>query len=145
MTERTSLQITKYIAATREKVFQAWTNPEWVSRWFAPGEMTVPLAEVDARVGGQYRIQMKNKDDETFTTSGEYQEIIPNEKLVFTWGWEGPERHESIVTIELHDKEAGTEVVLTHERLENTQSTDHHTEGWQGCLENLATRIEQMG
>ncbi len=144
-TENTRLQLTEFIAASREKVYKAWTDPEWLSRWFAPGEMTVPLAEVDARVGGQYRIQMKNsKDDETFTTRGEYQELVPNEKLVFTWGWEGPDRHESLVTVELRDKDSGTEMVLIHERLANAESAKSHTEGWQGCLANLAGRIGQF-
>lgn len=142
--EKTRLQLKQVISASKEKVFQAWTDPKFVSRWFAPGDMTVPFADVDARVGGQYRIQMRDGDDETYTTTGQYQEIILNEKLVFTWGWEGPERHESLVTVEFYEKDSGTEVVLTHERLENTEITDKHTQGWQGCLVNLATRIDHL-
>ena len=142
--EKTQLKLVKFVRATREKVFQAWTNPQHVSRWFAPGAMTVPSAEVDARVGGSYRIQMKNADDETFTTTGVYKEIVPNEKLVFSWGWEGPERYESLVTVKLMDKDDGTEITLIHERLQNTESTEKHTQGWQGCLANLAARIDQI-
>jgi CubicO group peptidase (beta-lactamase class C family) len=75
------------------------------------------------------------------TTVGVYREIIPNEKLVFTWGWEGPERHETLVTIELSDRDGGTELVLLHERFADQAAADHHGQGWRGCLENLATRI----
>ena len=142
--EKTRLQLRQFISASRAQVFKAWTHPEWVSRWFAPGDMTVPIADVDVRVGGQYRIQMKNSEGKVYTTTGEYQEIIVNEKLVFSWGWEGPQRHESRVTVELHDKDSGTELVLTHERLESEESAGKHTQGWQGCLANLAARIDQF-
>lgn len=143
--EKTELQITKTINAKRDKVFQAWIKPELVSRWFAPGEMTVALADVDPKVGGAYRIQMLDTDGSTtYTTRGNYKEIIPNEKLVFTWGWEGPERYESLVTILLADKGEGTEISLTHQRLANSEAVEKHTQGWNGCLANLASRIKQM-
>lgn len=136
------LRVSRVVKASRGKVFAAWTDPQLVQKWFAPGDMTVPIAELDARPDGQYRIQMKNSKDETFTTIGQYQEIVPDEKLVFTWGWEGPEREETLVTIELRDHSDGTEVILTHQRFSTQAAADHHQEGWVGCLENLATRID---
>ena len=143
--ERTELTLTKTIRASREKVFQAWTKPDLVKRWFAPGAMTVPSAEVEAKVGSSYRIQMLDTDGSTtYTTRGDYKEIIPNEKLVFSWGWEGPERYESQVTILLKDNNEGTELTLIHQRLANTEAVEKHTEGWIGCLANLADRINQF-
>ena len=68
--EKTRLQLRQFIAASREQVFKAWTRPEWISRWFAPGDMTVPLADVDVKVGGRYRIQMQNSEGEVYTTIG---------------------------------------------------------------------------
>ena len=137
-----TLQLSQYIKADRAKVFAAWTQIEHIKQWFCPGDMTIPFAEADARIGGQYRIQMQNSQDETFTTIGEYLEIVPNEKLVFTWGWEGPERHESRVTVEFLDKEDGTEVRLLHENLQDAEVMQRHKAGWQGCLEKLAMRID---
>jgi uncharacterized protein YndB with AHSA1/START domain len=142
--EKTELRLTRLINAKREKVFRAWTDPDWVCRWFAPGEMTVPNADVDAKVGGNYRIQMQNNEGKLFITSGTYKEIVANEKLVFSWGWEGDDRYESVVTILLNDSEGGTELTLIHERLRNTESVEKHTQGWTGCLANLAARIIQF-
>ncbi len=142
--EKTSLRMTKTIRAKREKVFQAWTNPNFVKQWFAPGDKSVAMADVNAKVGGNYRIQMQDPDGTTYTTRGDYKEIIPNEKLVFSWGWEGPDRYESLVTILLNDSGEGTELTLIHERLANTDSVEKHTQGWTGCLAKLAEKIAQF-
>lgn len=141
-TDGTRLRLTKFIKAPRARVFEAWTQPEVMKLWFAPGAMIVPLAETDVRVGGNYRLQMQD-GAKLHTTSGAYREIVPNEKLVFTWGWDVPERQESLVTVEFRDKDGGTEVTLTHERFANAEQTKEHTKGWIGCLDNLAARIGQ--
>lgn len=133
----TRLQLTRLIKAKPAEIFAAWTQPELIVQWFAPGTMTVPQAETDLRSGGRYTIRMMREDGESFTTWGHYKEIIPNRKLVFTWGWDGPERHESLVTVEFKEHVQGTEIVLTHERLANAEQTRMHAEGWNGCLENL--------
>ncbi|MCG3117731.1 MAG: SRPBCC domain-containing protein [Candidatus Manganitrophus sp. SA1] len=138
------LQITRFFPASREKIFEAWTRPDKIMQWFAPGEMTIPLAEVDLRVGGRYRIQMKDPDGgETHTTTGVYKEILPPQRLVFTWRWEGPDSQETEVTIELKEKDGGTELTLTHARFANTESRDKHQHGWNGCLENLSRFLEK--
>jgi uncharacterized protein YndB with AHSA1/START domain len=74
------------------------------------------------------------------TMRGEYRELQPDRKVVFTWRWEDDEnwdRHTSIVTVELEDRDAGTELRLTHERLPSEQSRDNHTQGWSGALDKL--------
>lgn len=137
----TELRLSKFIKANREKVFAAWTEIDHIRKWFCPVSMTVPFAEVDARLNGRYKITMQNSKDETFTTYGEYQEFVPNEKLVFTWGWEGPDRHETLVTVEFFDKDGGTEVQLTHTRFADVGQAEHHEEGWVGCLDNLLAHL----
>jgi uncharacterized protein YndB with AHSA1/START domain len=135
------LDLKRFFRASREAVYQAWTRPDLIKQWFAPGPMTTPLAEVDLRVGGGYRIQMRKPDGETHTTTGVYKEIVPNQRLVFTWGWEGPDRFETLVTVEFLEKDGGTELVLTHERFADTGSRDMHREGWEGCLASLERRL----
>jgi uncharacterized protein YndB with AHSA1/START domain len=143
-TKNIQLKLSRFIAAKREKVFQAWTRPALMQQWFCPVDMSVARAEADPRVGGHYRVEMKKQSGELHTTYGVYREIIPGEKLVFTWGWEGPDRHETQVTIELRDKDNGTELVLIHERFADQESADHHAKGWRSCLENLAARINNF-
>ncbi len=135
-----TLNLTRTYSAPREEVFRAWTEPEALKRWFAPSdEFSTPIAEVDLRVGGAYRIGMKPPDQEDmFIVVGTYREVQPPERLVFTWSWEeGMDVGETLVTVEFRDLGGSTEVVLTHELFPNEQARDKHNEGWSGCLERL--------
>ena len=147
-TSATTLQISKTFQANREKVFKAWTTPEALKQWFGPTDgFTVPSAEVDLRIGGKYRLQMKAPDGAVHTVGGVYREVAAPEKLVFTWAWEegggcgdsGNEQPvETLVTVEFREKGQSTEVLLTHELFPTTESRDKHDEGWAGCLNRLA-------
>jgi uncharacterized protein YndB with AHSA1/START domain len=137
-----SLEISKVIAAPRAHVFAAWIDPDLVKLWFAPGEMVVAAADVEAKVGGNYRIVMKGQNrDTTPTAVGTYQEIIPNERLVFTWRWDGDPSQPTLVTVTFHDVSGGTRVDLKHERFTSEETCKSHERGWIGCLDNLAKKI----
>ncbi len=136
----TTLQLNQLVPAPREKVFAAWTESEQLKKWFSPNpNFQVPVAEVDLKVGGAYRIQMLSPEGKTHTAFGQYLEIRPPEKLVFTWGWEGDPDfpRETRVTVQFLAKGNQTEVVLTHEYLPSANSRDLHREGWTGCLHHL--------
>ena len=84
-----TLIIKRMLNAPPERVFQAWTSPEHIQQWMRPEPgMIVPLATMDLRVGGKFRIQMKNPDGEYFTAVGEFREVKVPERLVYTWDWE---------------------------------------------------------
>ena len=141
MTDQTSLKLTRVLPASRERVFSLWTDPEELKKWFAPGEMTVPVAEVDLRRGGAYRVVMQNKDGETYSPSGSYEEIAPNEKLVFSWKWADSDLV-TRVTVVLRDLAPDeTELTITHEGFSQAEMRDKHTEGWIGCLSNLEATV----
>lgn len=151
--EKTSLTVSKWIKAAPARVFKAWTSPQQMSKWFAPDlQKITPHVQADFKVGGHYRIEMKQAYSKPIV-NGKYLEIVANKKIVFSWVWEGtgncsegaseakssdPVAVDSVVTVEFKDKNGGTEVVLTHERLPNTDQAERHTQGWTGCLENLA-------
>ena len=135
----TKLFLKLIFAASREEVFKAWTDPKEIKRWFAPGEMDTPEAQVDLRVGGKYRIVMRNAaQNSSHIATGVYREIRTPERLVFTWSWEGdPNSGEMLVTLEFHEKGTKTELLLTHELFPNEASKKEHNEGWVACLEKL--------
>lgn len=141
-----SLTIVKFYEAPVSKVFQAWGNSEAITKWFIskPGQ-TIPICEVDFRIGGKYKIGFlggsSSSDGIPFVVSGEYQEIIPNKKILFTWGWDSG--NVSHVTLDFQEKNGGTELTLTHEELESDESVQNHTQGWNGCLESLAKYLIQ--
>ncbi len=139
------LSINKEIAAPVEAVFQAWTQPELMKQWFAPGAMTVPNAEVDLTVGGNYLVHMHDAEENSdHIVSGTYEEIIPNEKIVFNWMWkDGVDRTQ--VIIELQAKgENHTLLTLTHRGFSQQEFADKHTMGWHGCLASLESHLIPM-
>src|SRR5580704_17945811 len=84
-----TLIVTRLLNATPERAFEVWTSPEHIQQWMRtkPG-MVVPLASMDLRVGGKFRIQMKMPDGEFFTAVGACHEVKAPERLVNTWDWE---------------------------------------------------------
>ncbi|MBI3433637.1 MAG: SRPBCC domain-containing protein, partial [Proteobacteria bacterium] len=122
-----------------EKVFQAWTQGQALKRWFGPGgAMAVLAADADVRVGGRYRIVMREPGGEEHRVGGAYREIVPNAKLVFTWAWESTPERESLVTIRLQAAKGGTDLTLIHEQFVDADARDSHQKGWTGTLERLA-------
>ncbi len=78
-----TLVLRRSLKAPQERAFKAWTLPEHIQQWMRPEPgMVVPLVRVDLRVGGKFRIQMKNPDGEYFTAVGEFREVNPPERLV---------------------------------------------------------------
>lgn len=142
----TSLRIERTFDAPSEEVFDAWTNPEVLRRWWRPNPAWVtPVAEVDLRVGGRYRISMEDPESGTrHTAGGEYNEISRPRRLVYTWQWEqadGQAGHVSIVTVDFRADGERTNVILEHSGLESSQSRDSHTHGWTGILEMLQVHL----
>ncbi len=144
--------IKRVIRAKRDRVFAAWTNPEVMSEWFIPGDGKAIVTN-DFRLGGSFKNTMIFNPEEgehqssctvmennTYIHTGEYLEIIPPEKIVFTWS-----SHlvtNSRVTIELQDLGDSTELTLTHELLDTEDLREKHSGGWEGCLANLANYLE---
>jgi uncharacterized protein YndB with AHSA1/START domain len=146
MTGETSLRVERSFDASPEEVFDAWTNPEVLRRWWvADPSWTTPLAEVDLRVGGRYRLSMEDPGTGArHTVGGEYSEVSRPERLSYSWCWEEdgrPGDHVSTVTVEFRRERERTTVVLEHTGLASADSRDQHAHGWAGCLESLQSRV----
>jgi uncharacterized protein YndB with AHSA1/START domain len=137
-----SLEVRRFIPATPARVYDAWTTPELLTKWFAPGaDFTVVVHAAETRVGGNYRIEMRNAQGASHIAVGEYRELNRPTRLVFTWGWEGAPVTDTLVTVEFQPSGTGTEVVLTHTRFPTEADRDEHLKGWTGCLDRLGTAL----
>lgn len=134
MSDNLHLTVKRIIQADRETVFKALTDGNIMQEWFFAGEGWGATVKNDAKKGGNYRIDMHGEND-TYWHEGTYKEIIPNEKLVFTWNSKAVQ--DTLVTITLTEVDGGTEVRLKHEFMPNEEMKKNHTEGWTAILENL--------
>ncbi|MCU1311478.1 MAG: Activator of Hsp90 ATPase 1 family protein [Candidatus Angelobacter sp.] len=147
-----TLIIKRMLNAPPERAFRAWTSAEHIQQWMRPEPgMVIPLASMDLRVGGKYRIQMKKSDGEFCTAVGEFREVKAPERLVYTWAMEkdgsGAEFGEvegkpSLITVEFLKRGERTEFVLTHSRFASVESRDNHARGWGSAVESLAKFVE---
>lgn len=140
-----TLIVRKTIRATAERLFDAWSQPEQLKKWWGPQSVVCIDAEVDLRVGGRYRIANQFPDGKILWITGQFEAIERPGKLVYTWSLEPETDVSERVTITFESRGAATEVIVTHERIPNTALRDMHEQGWQGCLNGLAKYLGNDG
>jgi len=132
-----SLSLKRRLNAPPAKVFAAWTDPEKVKHWMGPGDVKVLSVECDPRVGGHFRWVMRAPDGETHDVSGVYREVVPDQKLVFSWAWRTTPERESLVTVLIKPDGAGSLLTLTHEQFFDEAARDRHQGGWTSALDKM--------
>jgi uncharacterized protein YndB with AHSA1/START domain len=137
------IRLSRRIAATPAEVFDAWTRADQVNRWMCPSGPGSTRAQLDARVGGRFRIDMTDKGT-VIPHDGEYLRVDRPHLLEFTWVSPFTDRQRSVVTVEL--KAAGrdaTDLTLTHKLLPSAKAVDDHTWGWNACLDGLVAEYAE--
>lgn len=147
MTERAvavsdRLVVRRFIRATPAEVFEAWTDAKSIAEWMCPGTVRRAEAQLDVRVGGKFRITMKNPDSETEHT-GEYRVVEAPSKLVFTWMSVNTDNQPTLVTVDLVPVGHYTEMILTHEKFVNPAAVPKHQKGWTDIANKLARYFEK--
>lgn len=132
------LRIERTFNAPPGRVFEAWTSPEVLRRWWhAEHTWETPIAEVDLRVGGAIRLVMRNPaDGSEHAGRGEYTLLEPPRRLAFTWTWEHESSVRQLVELEFIDHGQHTTVVMTHTGLPEAE-TNEYRDGWQNSFDNL--------
>ena len=82
--EKERMVITRIFDAPRALVWKAWTEPQYVMQWWGPKGFTAPVCKIDFRVGGKFLCCMKSPDGQEGWNGGEYHEIVPHEKIVYS-------------------------------------------------------------
>ena len=138
MATKPSLALKRRFKAPAAQLYQAWTQPEKMIRWWGvTGHEKTPIAETDLRVGGRFRVQFWDPKNEHHSVSGIYREVVPNRKLSFSWAWQSTPQRESLVTIDLNPVNDGTMLTLTHEQFYDEKARDDHGRGWNLSLDRL--------
>jgi uncharacterized protein YndB with AHSA1/START domain len=149
--EQAIVRLERTIPASPHQVYRAWLEPDLLLGWLAPGSLAVSRVEVDERVGGHYRVWQTDGDGDVGGFECELLELVPDRRIVFRWGFVGPEREagpifDSLLTITLAEATAGaTMLTLVHERLDSLlaampQVAENVGPGWEIVLTKLAAR-----
>ena len=143
-----AVTLTREFNAPPQRVFQAWTDPQILVKWFGPKGVSTESAQIDLQVGGAYQFDLRLPDGQIAHHRGEYREIDPPRKLVFTGILDGQGcagstgvYAETLVTIEFQDLEGSTRLILTHEFFPNEASKESHSMGWGGSFDRLAEML----
>lgn len=127
--------IKRIIKAPRGKVFNVFSDPEIMRKWFFPEEDWTADITNEFKIGGSYSIKMNAPNGDVYTHTGEYRVISPPEKMVFTWN--SPLVQNTLVTVTFQEVGKNTEITLTHDLFPTKEVRDKHEHGWTGCLNNL--------
>ncbi len=139
MTETVSVQVSRRIAATPERVFDAWLDPGTASKWlFATPDGVMERCEIDARVGGRFRID-ERRGDELASHQGEYLEIDRPRRLVFDF-WTSFSEERTRVAVTIASDGDGSLITFTHEGVW-ADYEEKTRQGWTMVLEGLAKTV----
>jgi uncharacterized protein YndB with AHSA1/START domain len=141
------LVVSRMFDAPRRQVFAAWTDPDQAAYWWGPRGFVSISCAMEVRPGGSWRRVMRSPAGSLHVARGVYREIVPPERLVFTFAWEDAEgrtRPETLVTVTLAECANKTLLVLRQALFETVAACDAHADGWTSCLERFAAYLASV-
>ncbi len=140
----TQIMITREFDAPRHLVYQAWTTPALVKRWWAAGRGEVTVADIDLRVGGSWRWVMVTNGGFEVAFHGEYRELIPNERIVSTEVYEGVPEAEAVTTMTFTEQDGRTTFTLLVQHKSQEHRDGHINSGMEGGMQTAMDLLEQV-
>jgi uncharacterized protein YndB with AHSA1/START domain len=141
MLDETTLVLTRHFNAPPARVFDAWMNHDEFQSWIGVEGVRCEVPEFDARVGGRYAIDLRLSTGEIAPVTGEFREIDAPRRIVFTWGWNGDPKRQSLITITFAPRDGGTDMTLKQQGLGSAENRDGHGRGWNSTFNKLAAHL----
>ena len=144
MTEESVVRIERTFAAPAEDVFDAWTSPEVMRRWFHCGpDWATSEAEVDLTVGGRVRVVMRRPDGTEAEMHGEYTLIDRPHRLVMTWTFDDDPANDQLLELTFTESDGSTSVLLINSRISGSERRDSQDWGWRACFDQLERALRR--
>jgi uncharacterized protein YndB with AHSA1/START domain len=139
-----TVRLHRIVAARPEKIYRAFLEADAVAKWLPPNGFACTVHELNAKAGGRFRMSFRNfTTGESQSFSGEYLELLPNERLRYTDEFDDPNLPGQIqVTVTLKKVSCGTELHIVQEGLPDVIPLEACYLGWQESLRNLARLVE---
>lgn len=157
-TQEQELVVTRVVAAPRDRVFKAWTEPEHMERWWGPNGFTTPFCKIDLRPGGTIHYCMRSPEGRDYWGKGVYREIVRPERIVVTDSFSDetgatvdPSKYEmdpewpreALISVTFAERGGGTEVTVHHGVPESVAERVGCRQGWSESLDRLAAYLEK--
>jgi uncharacterized protein YndB with AHSA1/START domain len=136
--------ITREFDAPKHLVYEAWTTPELVRRWWHANRGEVTVAEIDLRVGGTWRYAMVTKDGFEVAFHGEYREIVPNERIVASEVYEGMPEGEAVNTVTFAEENGRTTLTILVEHTSKEFRDAHIESGMEAGMQDAMDLLEKV-
>jgi uncharacterized protein YndB with AHSA1/START domain len=140
----TQILVAREFNAPKHLVYQAWTTPELIKRWWSGDRGEVTIAEVDLRVGGIWRFVMMANAGFEVAFHGEYREIVPNELIVSTEIFEAMPDEAAVVTNTFTEKDGHCTVAVLIQHASQTSRDMHIESGMEGGMQEAMVHLEQV-
>ena len=136
------LVVTRTFSGPARIVFEAWTKPELLKRWWAPKSTGVSLlsCEADVRVGGRYRFEFGHDASKAMAFFGRYIEVTPHSRLV----WTNDESDEGAVTTVTFEEKDGTTLLVMHELHPSKEALDRAIAGMEGGMPEQFEQLDEL-
>lgn len=136
------LVVTRMFNGPARIVFEAWTKPELLKRWWAPKSTGVPLlsCEMDVRVGGRYRVEFGHDASNSMAFIGKYIEVIPHSRLV----WTNEESDDGAVTTVTFEEQGDKTLLVLHELYPSKEALDEAIAGMEGGMPEQFEQLDEL-
>lgn len=137
------LTITRVFHAPQHEIFSAWTDRRRAKRWWGPKGFDTPVLEMDLRPRGEWYATMFSPEGKSYPQRGVFREIRPPQRLAFTLKWVNQSDPESLVTVELDERDGRTEMTFRQNFFKSREARESHREGWNESFDRLADEVAQ--
>jgi uncharacterized protein YndB with AHSA1/START domain len=134
------LVINRVFDAPRDLVFMAWTRFDHAMHW-APKGFTITEFRMDLRPGGAWRLVMRSAEGKDYPQGGVIREVIPPERLVYTFAWDESPEEETLIELTLVERGGKTEMTFRQSGFRTVESRNGHAEGWGEAFDSLAEAV----
>jgi uncharacterized protein YndB with AHSA1/START domain len=141
-----SVVLRRVFPASAADVYEAWTTPEIMRYWLAPGPNAVISIDADVSVGGAFRIRSQAPDGVIHTIDGKYRQLHPGRRIVMTWAYSGPialiRNMETLIEVDFEQIAAGnTAMTFTQSQFASTEAADAYAGDWPSCFAKLECAV----
>jgi len=140
---RQKLVIRRTFDAPIDRVWEAWADVDQAKQWWGPRDFRAPIVELDERPGGKWRALMIAPDGTELWQHGVYREIVPRQRIVYTFIWDRDPEHEMLVSVDLSAKDKQTELTFEQTGFSSDGEREGHKGGWNQSFDRLAEYLDQ--